>query len=70
MRVTNDQVARNRAFQDLCDACGVQPTKRQASKFRRGKGILVSKLPAHCREQKISTRQLVAQLVDALGGAL
>jgi hypothetical protein len=34
----NRQFTSNSDFKAACEAAGVQPTKRQASKFRMGKG--------------------------------
>lgn len=36
--ITNREFAKVAHFQRACERAGVQPTKRQASKFRRGKG--------------------------------
>lgn len=35
---TNREFSQNETFQAKCQEAGVQPTKRQASKFRRGYG--------------------------------
>lgn len=40
MLASNDKVARSRAFRKLCSFAGVEPTSRQASKLRNGKGPL------------------------------
>ena len=37
--LTNRQFSKqDKAFQDACKAAGIEPTHRQASKFRRGIG--------------------------------
>lgn len=39
-KVTNKKFAEmDEAFKNACIKANIQPTKRQASKFRRGKGI-------------------------------
>lgn len=39
MNATNRNFAEHdRAFRDACDAAGVKPTRRQASRFRMGRG--------------------------------
>lgn len=40
MSKTNSKVARSRAFKKLCSLAGVEPTPRQVSKLRNGKGPL------------------------------
>lgn len=40
MAVSNSKVSRSRAFRKLCSLAGVEPTARQASKLRNGKGPL------------------------------
>ena len=37
--ITNRAYANTEAFQQKCSDVGVKPTKRQASKFRRGMGL-------------------------------
>ena len=36
--VSNKELASSKSFVALCEEAGVAPTKRQASKFRNGKG--------------------------------
>lgn len=46
MRVTNDDFRRHdQAFRAACTKAGVEPTKRQASKFRRQEGRAYAALP-------------------------
>lgn len=40
MRMTNKKFARADSFMKACEEHDVMPTKRQASKFRMGKGKL------------------------------
>lgn len=40
MTMTNREYSKTEAFIKLCEEAKVKPTKRQASKFRMGKGIL------------------------------
>ncbi len=40
MTMTNKQFSMTKDFIDLCEKAKVKPTKRQASKFRMGKGEL------------------------------
>jgi hypothetical protein len=37
--VTNRQFSETKGFMDACSKVGIEPTQRQASKFRMGKGI-------------------------------
>lgn len=38
-KVTNKKFSENKLFQKACTLAGVEPTARQASKFRNGKGL-------------------------------
>lgn len=39
VKLTNKMYADNEDFKQACAAAGIQPTARQASKFRRGLGL-------------------------------
>lgn len=49
---TNRQVAAETHFQKVCAQAGVNPTKRQASKFRRHMGRAWAQHVANTRQQK------------------
>lgn len=40
MAITNKEFSRDPDFIKICEQAKVKPTKRQASKFRLGKGLL------------------------------
>ena len=52
--VTNANFTKDQLFRTRCEIAGVQPTKRQASKYRSGKG----------RASKVSTSQLNQYLIN------
>ena len=37
--MTNLEFSKNKLFKQACKAAGIEPTQRQASKFRNGKGL-------------------------------
>lgn len=43
-RITNMQFSNTREFANRCRKVNIKPTKRQASKFRMGKGIVYNTL--------------------------
>jgi len=45
--VTNKKFSEQESFIKSCESAGIKPTKRQASKFRRGKGIVYKKEVLH-----------------------
>lgn len=45
MTTNRDFASKDDTFRDSCAEAGVQPTVRQASKYRRGLGKAVSKRP-------------------------
>lgn len=51
MTMTNKEFSRSKDFIELCEKAKVKPTKRQASKFRMGKGSLF-KLRNICKLEK------------------
>ena len=43
VKLTNALFAKNdQAFKNACKVAGIEPTKRQASKYRRGLGLAVA----------------------------
>ena len=44
LKLTNREVAMSREFGDLCKRFNVVPTKRQASKFALGRGLLYRRM--------------------------
>lgn len=38
-KLTNRQFSETKGFQEICEKAGVEPTMRQAMKFRNGKGL-------------------------------
>lgn len=43
MRITNKSFSENKRFAKMCNHANIKATKRQASKFRMGKGYLYKK---------------------------
>ena len=41
MRETNDEFSKRRIFARACELADVDPTTRQASKYRRGRGMAI-----------------------------
>lgn len=39
VKLTNNKYKNTEAFKNACAVAGIAPTKRQASKFRNGKGL-------------------------------
>ncbi|NDC88650.1 MAG: hypothetical protein EB075_07580 [Bacteroidetes bacterium] len=63
-RMTNAHFARtNKTFAAACVAAGIEPTSRQAGKFRRGEGIAYRVSNRRANAQKMTC----AQLRSALG---
>lgn len=44
--LTNKEVSETNTFKLMCANCGIEPTIRQASKFRNGKGLLHAHMEA------------------------
>lgn len=62
--MTNAEYAKQGWFGDLCDFAGLQPTTRQASKYRRKKGLAFRNHQAWVNHQH---REVANGNLDAVG---